>query len=484
MPAVTPHEVTTGFITAFPVEGAAALRVLEDVTASSHPRVPDRYFVGRVPSGTPGRSHSVAVLMMPRDDTRLAATSCADMLRTFPNVQTVIVVGIAAGIPRPEQPERHVRLGDVVVAIEGIVEYGHIRGTDAGPVLRGRQGGGLLNPRLLQAVTHPLRPEPAPAGDMPQVHYGTIGSADVLMKSEHRRDDLAAQYSDVFAVEMEGSGIAAATAACGRTWFMVRGVADYAATGKNGVWHAYASYAAAVWTRALLAVTHPLAEPQAMVAEAALPLVDPVREIEVVGLLNQVPHDTDLRTIWAATVPDHPEPNPVLFTSAPAVYHHLARLNARPDVPHPAFRFADRLGHALSGEHGRALRDWAARQTGSTTEPVLATPGPADTHNGKVRPSLTLQITVDGLDRDRCRITPYLQAASGSWRPAPGPGEPVVTTVDGLARVTAKLVAEAKMRWQGLADRADIGGPPHFGRTVALLWDDADRRISDQGAAG
>ncbi|GIE35979.1 hypothetical protein Ait01nite_090240 [Actinoplanes italicus] len=499
MPAVTPHEVTIGIITALPVEGAAVLRVLEDATSFSHPQDQNGYHVGQVPSGTPGRSHSVAVLMMPRDGTRLAATCCANMLRTFPNIQTVIMVGIAGGIPRPEQPERHVRLGDIVVATDGIVDYGHIRETDTGPVLRGRQGSGLLTPRLLHAatllrvgerggnrpwetmlgkalprefarpapgtdilrvgertVTHPPRPEPAPAGDMPRVHYGAIGSADVLMKSEQRRDALAAQYSDIFAVEMEGSGIAAATAACGRTWFMVRGVADYAATGKNDVWHAYASYAAAVWTRALLAVTPPLAEPQAMVTEAALPLVDQGRETEVVALLNRVPHDTDLRAVWAATVPDYPEPDPSLFTSAPAVYHYLARLNARPDVPHPAFRFADRLGHALSGEHGRALRDWAARQAGPATEPVRAAPGPADAHDGKVRPSLTLQITVDGLDRDLCRITPFLQAASGSWQPAPGPGEPVVTTVDGLARETAKLVAEAEMRWQGVADRADI----------------------------
>lgn len=499
MQVVTPHEVTIGIITALPVEGAAVLRVLEEANSFSHPQDQYSYRVGRMPSVTPGRSHSVAVLMMPRDGTRLAATCCANMIRTFPNVQTVIMVGIAGGIPRPEQPDRHVRLGDVVVATDGIVDYGHIRETDTGPVLRGRQGSGLLSPRLLHAatllrvgerggarpweamlgeavprefarpapgtdilrvgtrtVTHPPRPEPAPPGDMPLVHYGAIGSADVLMKSEQPRDALAARHSDIVAVEMEGSGIAAATAACGRTWFMVRGVADYAETGKNNVWHAYASYAAAVWTRALLAITPPLAGAQTVITEAALPLVDPAQENEVVDRLNRVPQDTDLRAIWAAAVPDYPEPDPSLFTSAPVVYRYLAGLNARPDVAHPAFRFTDRLGHVLAGDDGRALRDWAARQAGPAAEPARAAPGLAGAHDGKVRPSLTLQITVDGLDRDVCRITPYLQAASGSWQPAPGPGEPVVTTVDGLARETAKLVAAAETRWHGVADRANI----------------------------
>ncbi|GID52651.1 hypothetical protein [Actinoplanes couchii] len=482
-------------MTALPVEGAAVLRLMESAAPFSHPHDQNDYDVGLLLSSDPGQPHAVAVLIMPQDGTRLAASCCANMLRTFPNIQTVIMVGIAGGIPRPDDPDRHVRLGDVVVATEGIIDYGHIRETDTGPVLRGRRGGGLIAPRLLRAATrlragerngsrpweellgpavpaefarpapgtdilrigthhidHPARPEPAPGEDMPRIHYGSVGSADVLMKSEQRRDALAGQYSEIAAVEMEGSGVATATADCGRNWFMIRGIADYAASGKNDIWHAYASYTAAAWTRALLGVTPPLVELRD--DDPALPLVAPAPENDVVALLGRVPGDIDLRAVWAGAVPELPEPGLPLFADVIDLYHYLAGMNARPGVSHPAFRFVDWLGHLLAGDPGPALRKWASRQSRTGVRAPLPTPGTPPGRSGMARPSLTLQITVDGLDRGLCRITPYLQVASGPWRPEPD--EPIVTQVGGLAGETAKLVAAAETRWRGVADRADI----------------------------
>ena len=39
-----------------------------------------------------------------------------------------------------------------MVATEGLIDYGHIRETDSGAVLRGRQSGGTLANRLLRAA--------------------------------------------------------------------------------------------------------------------------------------------------------------------------------------------------------------------------------------------------------------------------------------------------------------------------------------------
>ncbi|GAA2668985.1 hypothetical protein GCM10010437_004680 [Actinoplanes palleronii] len=498
--------MTLGIMTALPVEAAAVLSVVQDVTGFADPHDQNAYQVGLLPSSDPDRPHTVAVLMMPRDGTRLAATCCTNMLRTFPNIRTVLMAGIAGGVPRPAEPDRHVRLGDIVVATEGLIDYGHVRETDTGAVLRGRQSGGTLANRLLRAagqlrlteeqtgrrpweewldpdrheqagryprppadtdvlrtgdqvIPHPLPPEPAPAPGMPQIHYGAIGSADVLMKSERRRDELAGQHPDLRAVEMEGSGIAASTAANERSWFMVRGVADYAATGKNDRWHRYASYTAAVYLRALLAATPPLAAPRALVSGRALPLVPEPEQQALDALLIDVPPDVDLRAVWHAAVPDLPEPDREVFSTPGAVYHHLARYNARAGEPHPAFRFVDRLGRAMANSPtGRELRGWAAARAGLGHQAVDERDSPEDpaTRAGKARPALVLRITVDGIDRTRCRITPFLQTTRGPWRPVPGPGEPVDVPRADLAAATAVLVGKAEEAWRDTADRADI----------------------------
>lgn len=53
-----------------------------------------------------------------------ASTRAALLLEHFPTVHTVIMSGIAGGIPNPDKPAEHVRLGDVVVSSrEGVVQY-------------------------------------------------------------------------------------------------------------------------------------------------------------------------------------------------------------------------------------------------------------------------------------------------------------------------------------------------------------------------
>ena len=324
-------EVTIGILAALPVEGAAMASLIEDARLFSFAEDPHDYRVGSLPSNDPGRPHRVAMAVLSQDGTRHAAASCADLLRTFPCVRCVVMIGIAGGIPSVTEPDKHVRLGDVVVATQ-IVDYGAYRQEPRGRRSR-RPPEGLISSRLRRAMVelqvaaaqglrpweHWLDPAQAPAAGhfrrppdetdvllvrgirvehpdrslsghpagSPKIHYGAVGSADVLMRDELTRDDLTEEHGGLVAVEMEASGIAAGTAEHDLSWFMVRGIADYSASGKNDIWHGYASYAAAAYLRALLERAQP--------SPRVLPQVPVDQQEEIHALLRRVPPATDLR---------------------------------------------------------------------------------------------------------------------------------------------------------------------------------------------
>ena len=81
---------------------------------------------------------------------------------------------------------------------------------------------------------------------VPEIHFGKIGSGDLVMKSEFHRDDYAKRY-DVIAFEMEGAGV----------WdhfptVIIKGVCDYADSHKNKTWQKYAAATAAACMKAFL----------------------------------------------------------------------------------------------------------------------------------------------------------------------------------------------------------------------------------------
>ena len=82
--------------------------------------------------------------------------------------------------------------------------------------------------------------------DVSTVHFGTIASADKLMKDANIRDNLAAEY-DVLCFEMEAAGLMN-NFPC----LVIRGICDYSDTHKNDVWQGYAAAAAAVYAKQLL----------------------------------------------------------------------------------------------------------------------------------------------------------------------------------------------------------------------------------------
>jgi nucleoside phosphorylase len=393
-------DVTIGIVTALWNESAAVRKFVDHAERLHFDEDPNEYWVGFLGSSDNARPHRVAVVQLPEDNTRNAAATCIELLRTFQGIRCVLMVGIAGGIPAVEQPERHVRLGDVVVAVEGIVDYGHIRQADGVDVLRRPVEGMSLDlkravdelrqreledrsrswaqptsgpGRPLAAFSRPPartdqltvggrrieHPDPALTGHRPgrpKAHYGMIGSGDVLVRDAQRRDELAARYG-ILAVEMEGAGIAAAARQRGVPWFVVRGISDYCDGEKSDHWQRYAALMAASYTRTLLSVFRPYPSWSAAPGSGVLALVpDPERD-DIIRALSQVP-DLDPRAMWhsaagsLARMPDQP-----LHTIG-EVFDHLATLNADDGLP-PAVALLEEAA-ALAGEsQARTLAWWS-----------------------------------------------------------------------------------------------------------------------------
>ncbi|KAL2820837.1 hypothetical protein BDW59DRAFT_150618 [Aspergillus cavernicola] len=78
------------------------------------------------------------------------------------------------------------------------------------------------------------------------IHFGSIGTADTVMKSAKHRDDLA-KSANVIAFEMEGAGV------WGKfSCLIIKGVCDYADSHKNKKWQEYAAAVAASVAMAVL----------------------------------------------------------------------------------------------------------------------------------------------------------------------------------------------------------------------------------------
>jgi nucleoside phosphorylase len=262
-----------GIVTALPVEFDAVQNVIDLPDKVPAKDDPNYYRLGSAPSADLVRPHSVAAAVQARDGTRSAAALCTDMLRSFPDMRCLLLVGIAGGVANSGWGK--VGFGDIVVATDGIVDYGHLQiqpdGRSVRRAVEGLSAAMLRADREIQLKERqgvwPWRPTlsrdrrkarfaPPEQAGWPQVHRGLIGSADQLVRSAVARDEIGRAHS-VLAVEMEGAGLAAAAHLHGRHWFMVRGIADLANDRKDGRWHGYASLVAAAYAAALLAECPP-----------------------------------------------------------------------------------------------------------------------------------------------------------------------------------------------------------------------------------
>jgi nucleoside phosphorylase len=286
-----------GIITALPLESAAMRAVLGDprridIPGTGAGRV---YWMAEIPSAAGDLCR--VVIAQAGMGNNVASIRASLLLSHFRSVDSIIMCGIAAGIPDPDKPDEHVRLGDIVVSdIKGVVQYDFVKRSfwRRKPVLEEvraafhRPSAELLDAvQVLTADEHfGRRPwerwlaeglnllgceRPDPATDVlsgtssplvhpfdpkrrdgqPRVFFGPIASANVLLKDPTKRDFLSDKFG-VRAVEMEAAGIVDATWTHGIGYLVVRGICDYADVNKNDIWQKYSAVSAASYVRALL----------------------------------------------------------------------------------------------------------------------------------------------------------------------------------------------------------------------------------------
>jgi nucleoside phosphorylase/Tfp pilus assembly protein PilF len=292
---------TIGIITALPHETAAVRAMLGNppefpVPGSGAGR---RYWVTEIAAKL-GGTHGVVIAQADMG-TNIAAVRATLLLAHFPQVESIIMCGIAGGIPNPAKAAEHVRLGDIVVSNQkGVVQYDFVKRTvkkkrtDAPEEVRASSH--RPSPELYEAVRilesnvhfgqrpweerlregldrlgwarpddaldiladpvdarkrliHPADSERRPG--QPRVFLAPIASANTLLRDPAKREALRTQFG-VKAVEMEASGIVDATWTHGVGYLVVRGICDYCDANKNDDWQKYAALAAAAYIRALL----------------------------------------------------------------------------------------------------------------------------------------------------------------------------------------------------------------------------------------
>ncbi|THX97796.1 TPR-like protein [Aureobasidium pullulans] len=305
------EDYKVGWITALPIEAAAAKTMLDEI----HPSLQTPYHDSNVytfgqanTTDQAGAGTHNVVIASGRPGKANAATVANDMRRTFPWLRIGLMVGIAGGV---WSPETDVRLGDVVVGIHptgeaGIIQYDYGKSIqDKAFVKTGAMNkapGILLNAVAAVQAEHLFHDLPdtkyisnlgreyakkfakRPAEDrlfhasythqtgsceqcdrkqlrdrpqrddslLPRVHYGAIASGDRVVRDAVFAEETRKAYG-VLCFEMEAAGLD------GFPSLTIRGVSDYCDTHKNDDWHQYAAVSAAAYARELLNVIAPTA---------------------------------------------------------------------------------------------------------------------------------------------------------------------------------------------------------------------------------
>jgi nucleoside phosphorylase len=258
--------------------------------------------------------HNIVIAVLPEIGTNSAATVAIQLLNDFPSIRFGLLVGIGGGVPDEEEDGNDIRLGDVVVSkptasFGGVVQY------DLGKYSTGggfERTGVLAKPPLLlrasvetlaadhrmkgsrvpqyllemlqrfpameEEYSHPDAQQdqlfqtdyPHPSGPnclncdkqrivardnrrnkSPKFHYGTIGSANTVVKDARLREELRRALK-IICVEMEAAGLMDSFPC-----LVIRGICDYADSHKNKKWQPYAAATAAAYMKELLSVIPP-----------------------------------------------------------------------------------------------------------------------------------------------------------------------------------------------------------------------------------
>jgi nucleoside phosphorylase len=229
-----------------------------------------------------------------------AAVIATEMLASFPQIRIGLLVGIGAGIPRPDQG-RDIRLGDVAVSQPrgesgGVIQYNLSKAKSenrweglafltsppdvllralaniqaehelkAPKVLKyleeailryprlamhGYVHQGFENDRLFKTSDPQEEIQRAPRDSTsPGIHYGIIASGYSVIKDAIYRERILEDIGDeCICFEMEAAGLMN-NFPC----MVIRGICDYADSHKNDQWQRYAAATAAAYAKELLA---------------------------------------------------------------------------------------------------------------------------------------------------------------------------------------------------------------------------------------
>jgi nucleoside phosphorylase len=302
---LTHNDYTVAYICPMGVELAPVVALLDNV----HPSLPssrskNSYTLGRI------GAHNVVIAVMSEIGNSNAATVATQLLNDFRSIRFGLLVGIGGGIPGDDEDD--IRLGDVVVSkptatFGGVVQFdrgkihhngkfertgtlkkppqelmAHVQSLEARHRMTGNQISkylsemlerfpnmekeqyvypGLEYDQLFEAsYTHEAGKncrlcdrskvvKRAPRENTtPRIHYGTIGSANEVIKDGETRDKLRKDLG-ILCVEMEAAGLMDELSC-----LVIRGICDYADSHKNKNWQPYAAATAAAYAKELLSI--------------------------------------------------------------------------------------------------------------------------------------------------------------------------------------------------------------------------------------
>ncbi|ODM15197.1 hypothetical protein SI65_09436 [Aspergillus cristatus] len=308
------EDYKVGWVTALKEELAAAIAVLDEehekpVDFEAPSSDSNSYTLGRI-----GEHNIVITTIAAGTYGIVSATATAlPMLSTFPQIRFGLLVGIGAGIARPEQ-NRDIRLGDIVVSQPsgtsgGVIQYDSLKVISGGA--RERRGhlnqppdillkalkklqayhdlsDSLVPHFLQQAIDRRPRLKKLKPGyihqghrhdrlfkatykHVPTIDCGKCDPNEEVEREERDSTDPEIHYGaiasgntlikdavhrDAIAAEMDDQVICFETEAAGLMndfpCLVIRGIADYADSHKNDRWHRYAALTAAAYAKELL----------------------------------------------------------------------------------------------------------------------------------------------------------------------------------------------------------------------------------------
>ena len=253
-------------------------------------------------------AHNVVIAVMPEIGNNSAAMVATQLLNDFTSIKFGFLVGIGGGIPGDEDD---IRLGDIVVS-KPTATFGGVVQFDRGKIHPNGQfeRTGILKkpPAVLMANLQRLEAQHRRIGNQiskylsemrkrfpnmedeyvypgmendqlfearyihnsgktcqqcdqskaikraprknsaPRIHYGTIGSANEVIKDSETRDKLRKDLG-ILCVEMEAAGLLDELSC-----LVIRGICDYADSHKNKWWQPYAAATAAAYAKELLSI--------------------------------------------------------------------------------------------------------------------------------------------------------------------------------------------------------------------------------------